>query len=296
VVAVTPGFTLALRLPILHGMPAARSGGVLLHPTSLPGRFGIGDLGPVARRFVAFLARARQRVWQVLPLDPTGYGDSPYQCFSAFAGNPLLISLDALLDDDLLSAAEAAGAGEWPADAVDYGRVLAHRRPLWMRVLERFDAHARASARQAFDAFCREQAGWLEEYALFMAVKEAHDLVAWTAWDPAIAHRDPAAVAQWRQRCARERRAHQFTQYLFFSQWRALRDHCHAAGVSLMGDVPIFVAHDSADVWARRDLFRLRDDGTPEVVAGVPPDYFSATGQLWGNPHYRCDVLAAEGY
>jgi 4-alpha-glucanotransferase len=289
-------FTLALGLPILHGMSRARSGGVLLHPTSLPGRFGIGDLGPAARRFVMFLTRARQRIWQVLPLGPTGYGDSPYQCFSAFAGNPLLISLDALVDDDLLSASDVDDGGEWPVDVVDYGRLSAHRQPLWMRALERFDAHARASARRAFDTFCREQADWLDEYALFMAVKEAHGLVAWTRWDPPIAHRDPPALARWRQRSARESRAHQFAQYLFFSQWRALRDHCHAAGVSLMGDVPIFVAHDSADVWARRDLFRLGDDGTPQVVAGVPPDYFSATGQLWGNPHYRWDVLAAEGY
>jgi 4-alpha-glucanotransferase len=285
-----------MRVPILQGMSHPRSSGVLLHPTSLPGRFGIGDLGPAAHQFVAFLTRARQRIWQVLPLGPTGYGDSPYQCFSAFAGNPLLISLQALVDADLLSAADVDDACVGPVETVDYGRVIAHRQPLWMRALERFDTRGSPSSRLAFDAFCLEQADWLDEYALFMAVKEAHGLVAWTRWDPTIAHRDPAALARWRQQCARERRAHQFAQYLFFSQWRALRDHCHAQGVSLMGDVSIFVAHDSADVWARRDLFKLREDGNPHVVAGVPPDYFSATGQLWGTPHYRWDVLARDGY
>jgi 4-alpha-glucanotransferase len=283
-------------MPILREMSPRRASGVLLHPTSLPGFFGIGDLGPSARRFVAFLARAGQRIWQVLPLGPTGSGDSPYQCFSAFAGNPLLISLHALVEGDLLSAADVDGARGGPVESVDYERVSAHRRPLWRRALERFEAGAPPSARGAFDAFCREQAGWLDDYALFMAVKEAHDLAAWTRWDPAIAHRDPAALARWRTRRAHEIRAHQFAQYLFLAQWHALRDHCRAAGVALMGDVPIFVAHDSADVWARRELFQLRDDGCPRVVAGVPPDYFSATGQLWGNPHYRWDVLARDGY
>jgi 4-alpha-glucanotransferase len=273
-----------------------RASGVLLHPTSLPGRFGIGDLGPTARQFVTFLRRAGQRLWQVLPLGPTGYGDSPYQCFSAFAGNPLLISLDELVADGLLSASDAVEARDFPVDEVDYARVIAHRHPIWMRALERFEAKAIASTRDRFDAFCRHEAAWLDEYALFMAIKEAHALVAWTSWEPSIAHRDPEALARWRQRCARRLRAHQFAQFLFFSQWHALREHAHAHNVSLMGDVPIFVAHDSADVWARRDLFQLREDGTPDVVAGVPPDYFSATGQLWGNPHYRWDVMTREGY
>jgi 4-alpha-glucanotransferase len=275
---------------------SSRSSGLLLHPSSLPGRYGIGDLGPAAWSFVSFLRRARQRVWQVLPLGPTGYGDSPYQCFSAFAGNPLLISLDTLVADNLLSPEDVDDARALPADDVDYGRVIAHRHPLWTRALERFDTITSPSAREKFEAFRRAESAWLDEYALFMAVKEAHHLVAWTKWDPAIAHREPAAVDEWRTRCAREIRVHQFVQYLFASQWQALRERCHQEGISLMGDVPIFVAHDSADVWARRDLFRLRDDGEPEVVAGVPPDYFSATGQLWGNPHYRWDALAREGY
>jgi 4-alpha-glucanotransferase len=274
----------------------ARASGILLHPTSLPGSYGIGDLGATAHRFVEFLTLARQRIWQVLPLGPTGYGDSPYQCFSAFAGNPLLIDLDALVRDELLTTAEVDPARDLPVDRVDYGRVIAHRQPLWLRALERFEAHGTADVRAAFTAFQQAQRVWLEDYALFMAVKDAHQQVAWTRWDPAIAHRDPAAIMRWRTECAREIRAHQFAQFLFFSQWQTLRAAVHAAGIALMGDIPIFIAHDSADVWANRQLFQLNADGTPTVVAGVPPDYFSSTGQLWGNPHYRWDVMARDGY
>ncbi len=277
-------------------MSFPRASGILLHPTSLPGPFGIGDLGPAAHRFIDFLTRAHQRIWQVLPLGATGYGDSPYQCFSAFAGNPLLIDLDALVTEGLLTEADVAPARELPTQAVDYGAVIAHRHPLWLRALERFDACARGDARNAFAAFQLDQAEWLDDFALFMAVKDAHAQVVWTDWDAAIAHRDPSAVARCRARHAREIRAHQFAQFLFFSQWRAVRDAAHAAGVSLMGDIPIFVAHDSADVWVNRHLFQLNDAGRPTVVAGVPPDYFSSTGQLWGNPHYRWDAIARDGY
>ncbi len=277
-------------------MPFPRASGILLHPTSLPGPYGIGDLGPAASRFLSFLTQAGQRIWQVLPLGPTGYGDSPYQSFSAFAGNPLLISLDALVADELLTDAEVAPARELPSRFVDFGRVIAHRHPLWQRALERFEARAGSAAREAFASFCVSQAAWLDDFALFMAVKDAHKLVAWTQWERPIALRDPAAVTRWRDRLSREIRAYQFAQYLFFSQWRALRAEARANNISFMGDIPIFVAHDSADVWARRHLFKLKDDGTPEVIAGVPPDYFSATGQLWGNPHYRWDVLAREGF
>jgi 4-alpha-glucanotransferase len=289
-------------------MPFTRSSGVLLHPTSLAGRYGIGDLGPGARAFVEVLARAGQRLWQVLPLGPTGYGDSPYQCFSAFAGNPLLLSLDDLIDQGLLTPAEAtlpdgAAAVSGPAvdrpDAaggIDFPAVIAHRRQLWPRLLRRFEATAPVAVRDRFDRFCHTHAAWLDDFALFMAVKTAHDHVMWTAWEPAIARRDPAALARWSTRCAQEVRLHKLTQFLFFEQWQRLRDACHARRIAIMGDLPIFVAHDSADVWARRELFRLDPDGRPTVVAGVPPDYFSATGQLWGNPHYRWDVLEDTGY
>ena len=276
-------------------MPFLRSSGVLLHPTSLAGRFGIGDLGPSAFAFIDLLASAGQRLWQVLPLGPTGYGDSPYQSFSAFAGNPLLISLDVLIEDGLLAESEASGARPFVPGSIDYESVIAHRRALWPLVLERFDASTPAIL-DRFDRFCHAQARWLDDFALFMAVKDAHGQVAWTDWEADIAARDPAAMARWSSRLEREIRLYQLTQFLFFDQWARVRDHCHARSIEIFGDLPIFVAHDSADVWSRRELFRLDAAGRPTVVAGVPPDYFSATGQLWGNPHYDWTRLEQTGY
>jgi len=277
-------------------MAFRRSSGVLLHATSLPGRFGIGDLGPAAFEFIDLLASAGQRLWQVLPLGPTGYGDSPYQCFSAFAGNPLLISLERLIEDGLLTEPEARSEQVFQPGDVDFPAVIAHRRALWPRVLDRFDAAPAAPMQRRFDRFCGANASWLDDFALFMAVKDAQGQVAWTAWEPDIAQRDPAALARWSARCARDIRLHKLTQFLFFEQWQRVRDACRARSIQIMGDLPIFVAHDSADVWARPELFRLDADGRPTVLAGVPPDYFSATGQLWGNPHYRWDVLGKTGY
>jgi 4-alpha-glucanotransferase len=269
---------------------------VLLHPTSLPGRYGIGDLGPSAFEFIDLLASAGQRLWQVLPLGQTGYGDSPYQCFSAFAGNPLLISVERLSEDGLLTESAAHSSHAFEPGDVDFPAVIAHRRALWPRVLDRFEAVSSPTLRERFDHFCPLHADWLDDFALFMAVKDAHGQAAWTAWEADIAQGDPAAVARWAARCAREIRLHKLMQFLFFEQWHRVRDECRARSIEIMGDLPIFVAHDSADVWARRELFRLEPDGRPTVVAGVPPDYFSATGQLWGNPHYRWDVLAQTGY
>ena len=273
-----------------------RSSGILLHPTSLAGPYGIGDLGARAFEFIDLLASSGQRLWQVLPLGPTGYGDSPYQCFSAFAGNPLLISLDVLIEEGLLSAADVPNGAGFADGTVEFETVLAHRHAVWPRVLDRFDASADAALRDRFERFCADQRAWLDDFALFMAVKAAHGHVAWTLWESGIAQRDPDAIARWSARCARDIRLHKLTQFLFFDQWRRVREACHARSIELMGDLPIFVAHDSADVWAQRDLFRLDADGHPSVVAGVPPDYFSATGQLWGNPHYRWDVLERSGF
>ncbi len=277
-------------------MTSQRASGVLLHPTSLPGGYGIGSLGPGAIAFIVWLARPGQRLWQVLPLGPTGYGDSPYQCFSAFAGNPLLVSLERLIDEGLLSAAEAGDPDAFRVDAVDFPAVIAHRQRLWPAVLERFDRAGASPMARQFDRFCAAHADWLDDFALFMAVKEAHDHQAWTAWEPGIAQRDPVAMARWSARCATEIRRHKLTQFLFFEQWDRVREAARARSIAVMGDLPIFVAHDSADVWAHRDLFRLDPDGHPNVLTGVPPDYFSATGQLWGNPHYRWDRLRASGY
>jgi 4-alpha-glucanotransferase len=275
-----------------------RSSGVLLHPTSLPGGYGIGDLGPSAIEFIDLLSAGKQHLWQVLPLGPTGYGDSPYQCFSAFAGNTLLISPERLIEDGLLtkSEADAGGALMRPTDTVDFPAVIAHRESIWPRILDRFEAAGSGPMRDRFERFCRTQTSWLDDFALFMAVKAAHAQGPWTKWERDIARRDPAAITRWSERCARDIRQHQLTQFLFFEQWQHVRDACHARSVQIMGDLPIFAAHDSADVWSRQELFRLNADGSPEVVAGVPPDYFSATGQLWGNPHYRWDVLEQTGY
>jgi 4-alpha-glucanotransferase len=270
-----------------------RKSGVLLHPTSLPGPHGIGELGNEALRFLDFLAGAGQRLWQVLPLGPTGYGDSPYQCFSAFAGNPLLISLDALVEQGLLRRQDVAHGG-FPAHEVDFGHVITFKAPQLERASR--NGRSRADLRAAFERFCAEEASWLDDFALFMTIKEAHGGVAWTDWPEDVRSRQPRVLERWRHEHAEAIRAKQFAQFLFFSQWKAVKDACRTRGITVMGDIPIFVAHDSSDVWAHPELFRLRRDGRPEVVAGVPPDYFSATGQLWGNPLYRWDEMARTGY
>lgn len=273
-----------------------RSSGILLHPTSLPGRYGIGDLGDEAHRFVDFLVSAKQRLWQVLPLGPTGYGDSPYQCFSAFAGNPLLISPDKLREDGLLTDDDLRRAPDFPADRVDYGEVISYKRDLLERAARRFQSGVDGSLRAAFDAFCRDQAYWLEDFALFMALKEAHGGAVWNTWPRDIAKRQIRAVRRWREELAQAVLAQKVAHFLFFRQWAALKQYANGRGVRIIGDIPIFVAHDSADVWAHRDLFFLDEGGQPTVVAGVPPDLFSDTGQLWGNPLYRWKAIARRDY
>jgi 4-alpha-glucanotransferase len=274
-------------------LKGGRRSGILLHPTSLPGRFGIGDLGPEARRFLEFLAGARQQVWQVLPLGPTGYGDSPYQCFSAFAGNPLLVSLEDLVSQGLL-AEDDLGSPAFPAHHVDYDAVLRYKTPLLRKAFQ--NSRGRDDVRGAFEAFCRAEQAWLDDYALFMTVRDTLHGASWTDWPEDVRLREPEALARWRREHADEIAVRQFAQFLFFSQWRLLKEACGQRGIAVMGDIPIFVARDSSDVWAHPELFRLKADGRPEVVAGVPPDYFSATGQLWGNPLYRWDAMAEEGY
>lgn len=271
-----------------------RASGILLHPTSLPSRFGIGDLGPEAYRFVDFLADAGQRIWQVLPLGPTGYGDSPYQLFSAFAGNPLLISLDRLAEEGLISNDELARMPAFPADHVDYGSVIRSKMLLLRNAYERFEDEGR---RRDFEAFRNENAAWLDDYALFMALKLAHGGEAvWSRWQPEIVRREPEALERWKRELAEEIEALAFAQFLFFRQWQELHDYARKRDIQIMGDLPIYVAHDSADVWAHPDLFQLDAKGDPAVMSGVPPDYFSATGQLWGNPIYRWDNMAESGF
>ena len=264
-----------------------RSSGILLHPTSLPGSYGIGDFGAEARRFADFLAAAGQKLWQVLPLGPTGYGESPYQCFSAWAGNPLLISLERLVEQGWLDASALKNAPEFPEGRVDFERLGPWKNALLGSLTPRG---------ADFEQFCQANQHWQDDYALFMALKAAHNGVAWTQWDAGARDRDPNALAQWRERLAGSIAAQKFIQFVFFEQWRELRDYCRERGVRIMGDLPIYVAHDSADVWANRQYFHLDAHGNPTVVSGVPPDYFSETGQLWGNPIYRWDMLAKDGY
>jgi 4-alpha-glucanotransferase len=274
----------------------SRSSGILLHLTSLPGEHGIGDLGSSAYEFVEFLAQAKQKIWQVLPLGPTGYGDSPYQLFSAFAGNPLLLDLHSLREQGVLSSQDLAGASRLPADYVEYGAVIEAKQSLIRKAARAFLADGACPGRNDFELFCRDNANWLEDYALFMACKGVYKDAVWAEWESGLRRRDRSVLDEWRQKLSADVRAHKFAQFEFFRQWEKLKLHCERYGIKIMGDIPIYVAHDSADVWAHQELFRLNEESNPTAVAGVPPDYFSATGQLWGNPLYRWDVSAATGH
>lgn len=277
-------------------MNLPRSSGVLLHPTSLPGRFGIGDLGQAAYDFVDFLAATHQSLWQVLPLGPTGYGDSPYQCFSAFAGNPLLVSPDLLVKDGVLEQSDLDDAPAFPTDRVDYGPVIEFKNALLKKAYKKFTANSTTELHAEFTQFCEQHKSWLHDYAVFRSCKDAHEGQEWTKWDEHLRAHEEVALHFWNENHVDEINAHKFYQYLFFKQWVNLAHYANDKGIKIIGDVPIFVAHDSADVWANPQLFDLNDDGTPREVAGVPPDYFSETGQLWGNPLYRWEVIAETGY
>ena len=277
-------------------MEYSRASGILLHPTSLPGPFGIGDLGAGAYHFVDFLQQSSQQVWQMLPLGPTSFGNSPYQTYSAFAGNPLLLSLETLQAEGLLSAHDLTDTPPFPPHRVDYDAVTDFKQPLLWKAFEAFQHTAARPQRDELAAFTQRQAEWLDDYTLFMALKETHHGASWTEWPRTIVRREPAAVAGWRQKLAALVQFHAFLQYQFFRQWQSLKAECQQHGIQLFGDVPIFIAHDSADVWAHPELFYLDRAGHPTVVAGVPPDYFSRTGQRWGNPLYRWEAMAASGY
>ena len=273
-----------------------RRSGILLHPTSLPGRFGIGDLGDSAYRFIDFLAAAGQSYWQVLPLSPTGYADSPYQTLSAFAGNPMLISPEKLVEAGHLSETDLEDVPAFPDDRVDFGPVIRYRTGLLDRAFANFRAQAPAGQRAPFARFCDEQAFWLDDFALFMALKEAHNLRPWHEWEREIATRQPEALARWRESLAGEIENQKYRQWQFFEQWLAVKRYANEQTIRVIGDIPIFVSLDSADVWANPHLFHFDDDLRPTVVSGVPPDYFSETGQLWGHPLYRWEVVARDGY
>lgn len=269
-----------------------RRAGILLHPTSLPGSFGVGDLGPSAYRFIDWLVAAGQSLWQVLPLGPTGYGDSPYQAFSAFAGNALLISPEWLLEQGLLTDAQLASAPTFPTDSVDFGAVIPWKDSLFRKAFAVFVGEPHPE----FERWTNANSAWLEDYALFIAIKAHFGNGPWKDWDADIRGREPQAMAHYAALLANEVAYQKFLQYQFAQQWTTLRAYARQQGVDLVGDMPIFIAHDSADAWAHKELFTLQEDGSLEVQAGVPPDYFSETGQLWGNPLYRWDVMATQGY
>jgi 4-alpha-glucanotransferase len=277
-------------------MTFKRSSGILLHPTSLPSPYGIGDLGPQAFQFIDWLASTGCKLWQILPLGPTGYGDSPYQCFSAFAGNPYLISPDDLFENGLLTQADLDMMKENAnASKVDFGLVIPRKLNLLTQAFSRFDS-APESLQKEFKKFCKQNASWLDDFALFMALKESNGGGAWNVWSDKLKRRDEAELKRAKKELSHEIKKYAFYQFLFFRQWNKLRAYANSKGIQIIGDVPIFVAYDSADVWAHPELFFLDKHSNPTVVAGVPPDGFSATGQLWGNPLYDWKVHKKEKY
>jgi len=273
-----------------------RTSGILLHPTSLSNPYLIGDLGPGATAFVNFLVESGQRCWEMLPIGPTGHENSPYQSPSAFAGNPLLISPDWLMEQDLLDHEDvelvtSAGAGK-----VNYAAAIAWKLRCLHGAFERFEQGRQGDRESEFEAFARAECFWLDDFSLFSAIEAKQGSGDWTRWNVELRERQPDSLARARKYLANDIRYHQFVQWQFALQWKRLRAYCSSKGICLIGDIPLFVAHRSADVWAHRELFKLDADGNPTVIAGVPPDYFSPTGQLWGLPVYRWEALQRESY
>ena len=273
-----------------------RESGILLHPTSLPGPHGMGDIGESAFRFVDWLQDAGQRLWQVMPLGPTGFGDSPYASPSAFAGNPWLVSLSWLGGEGLLEDADWGDVPQFPDHMVDFGEVVPFRRAMLRKAFDRFRRGAGSQFRQSFQAFCDTERRWLDDYVLFMALKEHHGGAAWTEWPEDVRLRRPEALEKARHSLSGEIRFHQFVQFHFRRQWSTLKRYANERGIRIIGDIPIFVSGDSADVWTNQREFKLDDAGRTVEVAGVPPDPFSATGQIWGNPVYDWKVMRDNDY
>ncbi|MBW4428130.1 MAG: 4-alpha-glucanotransferase [Nostoc desertorum CM1-VF14] len=278
-------------------MPFPRSSGILLHPTSFPSRFGVGDLGLEAYRFIDFLKDTHQQYWQVLPLGPTGYGNSPYMCYSAMAGNPLLISPEKLRDEGLLSEEDFANLPGFPVEKVDFDQVVPIKIGLLKKACENFKVNATDIQKNEFAGFCDSKAYWLDNYALFMALKDAHENASWHTWEPEFVKRKPEALAEVQDRLNGDIFYYKFVQFEFFRQWSELKSYANMRGIDIIGDIPIYVSHDSADVWAHPDIFCLDEEtGVAAQMAGVPPDYFSSTGQLWGNPVYNWEELQKQDF
>ena len=272
-----------------------RSSGILLHPTSLPGKYGMGDIGPGAYKWVDTLVAAKQNCWQILPLGPTGYGDSPYQNFSAFAGNPYLISPDLMIEEGLLTEEEAQPP-LFPEDKVDYGPVISFKVHLLKLAWKAFKNNKAEHLKEHFESFCERESYWLEDYALFMSIKDEHNGESWLNWEHDLRHRVPDAMEKASETLHNSIQNHKFSQFLFFKQWTELKGYANENGVSIIGDIPIFISSDSADLWSYPEGFLVDEDRRPTHVAGVPPDYFSATGQLWGNPLYDWEAHKKDDY
>ncbi len=272
-----------------------RAAGILLHPTSLPGKFGIGDLGNEAYNFVNFLKSAGQNLWQVFPLGPTGYGDSPYQCFSAFAGNPFIISPEKLHEKGFLSKEDLEHIPHSNPHQIDFGKIIEYKKALLKKAYENFKLNSNGT-KESFELFCASNDEWLDDFSFFMAAKNYHGGGVWTNWPKELIVREKSAMKKWKEKLADDILYHQFVQFEFFIQWKELKKYANENGIKIIGDMPIFIAYDSADLWAHKELFTVDANGKLETVAGVPPDYFSETGQLWGNPLYRWKVMEKDDF
>lgn len=277
-------------------MMLPRRSGILMHPTSLPGRYGVGDVGDAAYKFVDFLSESGQSYWQVLPITPTGYADSPYQGLSAFAGNPMLISPDKLVEFGHLAQSDLERPPAFDEDRVEFGSVIRYKTGLLDQAFTNFKSRILSSEGEEYKSFCEEQAFWLDDFALYMAIKESFNLAPWYEWDVGIAQRQADAIAGVRESMADCIENQKYRQWQFFKQWLELKHYANRQGIQIIGDIPIFVSMDSSDTWASPHLFQLDDDLKPRVVSGVPPDHFSETGQLWGHPLYRWDVMNKDWY
>ncbi|MFW9940396.1 MAG: 4-alpha-glucanotransferase [Candidatus Thorarchaeota archaeon] len=273
-----------------------RKGGILLHPSSLPGRFGIGDLGPELYKFIDILNEYRQNLWQILPLGPTGYGNSPYQCFSAFAGNPLIISPDWLYEIGLLSKNEIKPQESFSESCVEYGKVILYKWQLLERAYKNFLKKQFSKLEVEFIEFKNNHSYWLDDFSLFMSIKKAHEFRAWNEWDNDLKFRNGFALERWKKNHQSEIEFQMFVQFIFFKQWNEVKKYANLKDIKIIGDIPIFVAYDSVDVWAHPEYYYLNDERELLYVAGVPPDYFSQTGQRWGNPLYNWDLLKELDY
>lgn len=276
-------------------MNLSRSSGILLHPSSLPGKFGIGSLGAQAVNFVDLLKKAGQKLWQVLPMGHTGYGDSPYQCFSIYAGNPILIDLDLLVEDGLLTRNQLLTDEKFDDQRVDYGRVINFKRDILNKAFNNFLENPENNTHE-YNEFLNRNAHWLDIYAIFMSIKENFGGRPWWEWPHEFRFRDPETIQRFQKQSGREVDFFRFCQFIFYKQWLNLKQFANQNGISIIGDIPLYVAHDSADVWSNHQVFQFDENRNPKAVAGVPPDYFSATGQLWGNPLYDWDVMEKEGF